>query len=143
MVEGSCLCGQVRFEVGGPLTGAGYCHCEDCRKSSGSAFSAGAMVRASDFRWITGEEHVSSHPRSRNDLSHFFCQRCGSSLITAPLSAFDKEEDQLGLTIGVHLGTLDTDPGLKPRFHMFVRSKAPWFEISDSLPQFPDRPRDT
>ena len=38
-------------------------------------------------------------------------------------------------------GALDDDPGVKPKFHVFVATKAPWFEIADELPQFPELPK--
>src|SRR5574341_1183291 len=120
--RGSCLCGQVRYEVTGELKQPLNCHCSMCRKAHGTAFRTQAWVRAQDFRWQSGAELVSSYESSPGK-HRTFCKVCGSNLITR----MDAKKDLYGLP----LGTLDTDPGIKPQLHIFVASKAPWFDIAD------------
>ena len=133
MLKGSFLCGGVRYEIDGQLDGALNCHCSMCRKAHGAAFRSRAGIRAKDFRWVSGEEQITWFESSSGN-HRGFCRRCGSPL----LSRFDSRPDVYGLP----LGCLDTDPGVKPAMHVFVDSKAPWFEITDALPrhrEFPPR----
>jgi hypothetical protein len=131
MLKGSCLCGGVRYEIDGPLDGALNCHCSMCRKAHGAAFRSRAGVRAKDFRWVNGEELITWFESSVGN-HRGFCSRCGSPL----LSRFDSRPDEYGLP----LGCLDTDPGVRPVMHVFVGSKAPWFEIIDALPRYREFP---
>ena len=78
-------------------------------------------------RWLRGEQNVVGYESSPG-FHRFFCKGCGSSLPGDPSA---------GSTF-IDYGTLDGDPGLRPTFHMFVASKAPWEEISDALPQYPE-----
>jgi hypothetical protein len=126
-VTGSCLCGGIRYEVEGPLGKVVNCHCSMCRKATGAAFRTRAAVPASAFRFLAGEELVSRYPSSRDEL-RTFCRVCGATLATY----FRERPEEIGLP----LGTLDEDPGVRPSAHIFVASKAPWFEITDGLPRF-------
>ena len=125
MVRGSCLCGGVQFEATKiPLIV--LCHCSMCRKANGAPFESGAAVRAADFRLTKGAELAQSYESSPG--SHrVFCRACGSR---APSRSPD------GALWFVPAGLLDDDPGVKPALHMFVGSKAPWWDIRDDLPQF-------
>ena len=131
MIRGSCLCGQIRYELDGGVELINHCHCSMCRKAHGAAFRSRARVRAADFRWVRGEELVIYYASSAGN-HRGFCRVCGSPL----LSRFDHDPSIYGLP----LGALDDDPGVKPKFHVFVANKAPWFDITDELPQFPALP---
>jgi hypothetical protein len=131
MLRGSCLCGGVGYEISGPLSGVLNCHCSMCRKAHGAAFRTRASVKAADFRWVRGEEMVTYYESSPGN-HRGFCRVCGSPL----LSRFDFEPAVYGLP----LGALDDDPGKKPKSHVFVAHKAPWYDIIDELPQFAGLP---
>jgi hypothetical protein len=131
MLRGSCLCGGVRYEIAGPLTGARNCHCSICRKAHGAAFRSRASVNAADFRWVQGEDLITWYASSPGNYRGF-CRVCGTPL----LSRFDHHPSVYGLP----LGPLDDDPGIKPAMHIHVGSKAPWYDISDDLPQYPAMP---
>ncbi len=125
MIHGSCLCGGVRFEVTQvPLIV--LCHCTLCRKANGGAFDAGAAVPASDFKLTRGGELIQDF-KSSPELRRRFCRVCGSRV---------PSEAQNGELYFVPAGLFDDDPGVKPAMHIFVGSKAPWWEITDPLPQF-------
>lgn len=125
MIRGSCLCGGIRFEATDvPLIV--FCHCSKCRKAGGSAFESGATVRAEDLRFEAGAELIQvfeSSPGVRRD----FCRGCGSRI---PSPSRD------GASYFVPAGLLDDDPGACPALHIFVGSKAPWWQIDDDLPKF-------
>ena len=131
MIKGSCLCGGVRFEIEKAVGPFELCHCNRCRKVSGSAFLAGLYVRAQDFRLIEGGEFIATFEapilRSPPAYRTSFCRRCGS-----PVPNLHPDADQVEIPAGL----LDGDPELKADKHIFVECKAPWFEIGDSLPQY-------
>ena len=126
-MRGTCLCRGVQYEITGPLSGALHCHCSMCRKAQGAAFRSRAAVRASDFRWVSGERLITYYQSSPGN-HRGFCRVCGSPIH----SKFDADPTVYGLP----LGTLDDDPEVRPIMHVHVASKAPWFEITDELPQF-------
>jgi len=128
MLKGSCLCSRVAYEISGPLTQAWHCHCIMCRKAHGSAFRTRATVQAKDFAWTRGEGDVTWYSSSPGHYRGF-CSACGTPL----LSRFDQAPDAYGLP----LGALDDDPHIKAACHMFVANKAPWYDITDGLPQYP------
>ena len=97
-----------------------------CRKLHAAAFRTRAKVASKDWEWVSGENLVKYYDSSPGEHKGF-CSECGSSLLTR----FDHLPD----VIGFPLGTLDTDPGVRPERHVFVGSKAPWFDITDQLPQ--------
>lgn len=123
-IRGSCLCGQVRYAVRGPLSGAENCHCSMCRKAHGSAFSTNALVRTSDLH-IDGLAHLSVY-RSSANREKLFCARCGSQLFIRRLNAAH-------MTV-ITLGTLDDDPRTEPARHVFTGSKARWHDPDPRLP---------
>jgi hypothetical protein len=126
MLNGSCACGRIRYEIRGELIGPiTYCHCWRCRKHSGSSFGTTVGVRSDDFVLVSGDELVSSWESSPGIHRHF-AGCCGSPL-------FKKPDDAPGL-LGFRLGTLDSDPGRMADLHYMVGSKAPWVELSDRLP---------
>ena len=126
MVRGSCFCGGIRFEADRvPLITT--CHCSKCRKSRGAAFSVTACVRLEHFRYLQGEDLIQNYQPPGGGYSPFFCRICGSC---APMTLKER-----GLVL-VPAGLLDDDPGVRPALHMFVGSKAPWWEITDEAPQF-------
>jgi hypothetical protein len=131
MLRGSCLCQGVAFEIDGTIKDPLYCHCSMCQKAHGTAFRARGKILAKDFRWLRGKELVRFYESSPGD-HRGFCSVCGSSLIS--------KLDAKPAVLGVALGVLDGDPGVRPLCHVYVGSKAPWFEITDSLPQYETRP---
>src|SRR5690606_20182876 len=74
-IKGSCLCGGVRFQINGPLTGALNCHCSMCRKAHGAAFRSRARVEARDFELLAGEELIKFYESSPGN-HRGFCGVC-------------------------------------------------------------------
>jgi hypothetical protein len=124
MTTGSCLCRAVRYEIDGRLSPIMLCHCSKCRKANGSAFHSGQLCRASRFRFVSGEDAVTEY-RTPSGYTTRFCRHCGSPVPQLVEDGY----------VVVHAGALDEDPGTRPMCHIFVGSKAPWFEIADALPQ--------
>lgn len=98
-----------------------------CRKAHGGAYTTFVKIARGDFRFTQGEEHVVAY-RSSAEVTRSFCRECGGKF----LFDWDRAADYLWLAAG----GLDDDPGITPAFHIFVGSKADWFQIEDSLPQY-------
>ena len=126
MLKGSCLCGGIKYEIDGELGAVTNCHCILCRKTSGSAFASGATIPAKSFRIVGGQELLKEWESSPG-YHRVFCGRCGSPIL--------KRKDNDLERLRFRPGTLDSDPGVKMSKHTHVRSKAPWVEINDGLPQ--------
>jgi hypothetical protein len=124
VLEGSCECGAVRYRVEDAFLYAVNCHCSRCRASTGAAFKPFAgierekleLTRGVDTLLVFGEENA----------NHTRCGVCGSLLYSVVRD---------GGYVHVALGSLVDAPTLRPTGHIFVGSKAPWFEITDDLPQ--------
>src|SRR5688500_14841635 len=130
MITGGCLCGAVRYEVTGPFLRAGHCHCPRCRKHSGAAIGTQGRVRREDFRLVSGEEALRVYRPAPDAAVKVFCSICGSSIFGGTWPE--------GPEVSIRLGSVDGDPGIRPQYHTFVDSRAPWDEITDDLPQFPE-----
>lgn len=126
-LQGSCLCGGVRYQINGPLTGALNCHCSMCRKAHGAAFRSRARVDARDFEFSQGEQLVKFYESSPG-THRGFCGICGAPIF----SRFDDDKSYYGLP----LGSLDSDPHIRPELHVYVSDKAPWHDITDRLPKY-------
>jgi hypothetical protein len=130
---GSCLCAEVAYEITAPAMAMYQCHCSRCRKARGAAHGANLFYPLDSLRWIRGEEDVVDYklPQAQR-FGVSFCRQCGGA--TPRVSALG------GGGIVVPAGALDTDPGMRPMAHIFVGSKAPWFEITDQIPQLEGAP---
>lgn len=123
VLAGSCLCGALRYEVGGALSGLLHCHCARCRKHHGAPFASFTRAAPQQLRWLAGAEQLIDYPSSAARVRRA-CQVCGS-VAPQPFA------EQLLLPVG----NLHGDPGISGGEHVFVGSRAGWHVIADSLPQ--------
>jgi len=121
---GKCDCGAVEYEVEDAFEYALNCHCASCRAVTGSAFKPIGGVKREKLRITAGSESVLIV--GQEDENHTRCAACGSLL-------FSVVRD--GAYVHVALGSLVDAPGIRPTQHIWVSEKAPWFEITDDLPQ--------
>ena len=128
-LRGSCLCNGVQFEITAPFLWASRCHCSRCRKHSGAFGGTQGRVPRDGFRLISGEDLIRVWKPDDGGRVKAFCSVCGSSLFGGDWPDGDQ--------VGIRLGALDGDPGVRPEFHTFVDSKAPWEELpDDGLPRY-------
>lgn len=128
VTEGSCLCGKVAFEATGPAMRMMNCHCSRCRLARSAAHATNVLYKLEDFHFTRGEELVKCyHVPGAQYFKNCFCSHCGSP--TARVSP------ERGFVV-VPAGALDTDPHVEPTAHIFVGSKANWFDITDGVPQY-------
>jgi hypothetical protein len=135
-IRGSCLCGGVQFQITGPLSSPLNCHCSLCRKQHAAPYRSRARVRIKDLQWLQGENLVKYY-QTPGGYQRGFCGECGSPILnrTAPNSKRAAQSPQSLSQYGIPLAILDESP-VRPECHVFVGSKAPWFEITDKLPQY-------
>jgi hypothetical protein len=130
MVTGSCACGTVRYEVTAPFTTAGYCHCRRCQQRSGTAWSLNAMVAPEAFRIVSGADAVRTWRPDGGGQPKSFCGVCGGHV-------FSGDPDGGTAVVGVRLGTVNGDPGIRPRWRQWLESAPDWEPIpDDGLPRF-------
>jgi hypothetical protein len=122
---GECECGTVRYRVADAFLYAMNCHCSRCRAATGSAFKAFAGIEREQLEITDGRDRVVVF--GEEDLNNTRCATCGSLLFSVVRE---------GAYVHVALGSLVDAPSIRPTKHIFVGSKAPWFEITDDLPQF-------
>ncbi len=129
---GSCLCGAVAYEATGEPMFMQSCHCQRCRRSRGAAHGTNIFYRAPQFSWTRGQELIAEYklPEARF-YAVAFCRQCGGAL--------PKVSSERGVAV-IPAGSLDTDPPMRAQRHIFTNYKAPWFEITDALPQFAEGP---
>ncbi len=131
MLKGSCLCGGVTYEVHSELGPIIMCHCSKCRKVTGTAFATNTPISVANFKLVTGENLLSEFESTPN-VFRVFCRNCGSPLYSRRTITPE--------IIRLRIGTLDSAIEDKPTAHVFVASKAEWYEIVDDLPQYAERP---
>jgi hypothetical protein len=125
-LAGKCLCGAIHYTVADDFSYALNCHCSDCRRATGSAFKAFAGIERDKLAITKGEAHVLIFG-DKNASHDVHCKACGSFLYSVIRdSAF----------VHVTMGTLVDAPTIRPTAHIFVGDKAPWFKITDDLPQY-------
>jgi hypothetical protein len=123
-LAGACECGAVHYEVADAFLYAANCHCSRCRAATGTAFKAFAGIERKKLAITAG--HDSLLIVGEEDENHTRCRVCGSLL-------FSVVRD--GAFVHVAMGSLVDAPSIRPTEHIYVGSKAPWFEITDALPQ--------
>ena len=124
-LAGKCLCGAVHYAVADEFVCAANCHCSNCRRTTGSAFKPFAGIGRNRLRITKGEDNLMIVGEANANDTH--CSLCGSLLYSVVRD---------GAFVHVAMGTLVDDPSIRPRAHIFVGSKAPWFTITDDLAQY-------
>ena len=114
----------MRYRVADEFRYAANCHCSNCRAATGSAFKPFAGIERDKLEVVQGADSLLVW--GTEDENHTRCAICGSLLYSVVRD---------GEYVHVALGSLEDEPGIRPTEHIFVGSKAPWFEITDDLPQ--------
>jgi hypothetical protein len=124
MLAGKCFCGAVQYTVADEFLYSANCHCSDCRRTTGSAFKPFAGIEREKLTVTQGADKIMIY--GDDDANNTHCKQCGSPLYSVV---------RAGAFIHVAMGTLIDGPTIRPTKHIFVGSKAPWFTITDGLPQ--------
>lgn len=125
ILSGKCFCGAVEYAVPDSFLYAANCHCSNCRRTTGSAFKPLAGIEREKLHVTRGQDALLIMGDEQGNDTH--CKTCGSLLYSVVRE---------GAYVHVAMGTLIDDPTIRPSEHIFVGSKAPWFVITDDLPQY-------
>ena len=132
VARGSCLCGDIAFTVELPFKFIHNCHCTRCRKARAAAHTTNGFVAKDKVVFQRGQDQIVTYKRpDAKYFTHCFCARCGSGM--------PRLDPDRNIAV-IPLGSLDDSPNQRPDDHIFVGSKAPWYEIADDLPQFTAMP---
>ena len=135
MIEGSCLCGGVKFQIEGEVTPIQKCHATRCRKATGGAYAPELLTSIEGFTWLKGKELITVYAAPLINApplyKRAFCKKCGSPL------PVEIEGTSFMLLLA---GTLDSNPGVSEFRHAFTGQKACWHEITDNLPSYEEEP---
>jgi len=130
-LTGGCNCGTVRFEVRAPFETAGYCHCTRCQRRTGCAASPAGIVSSAHVVITAGVDAIATW-QPEDGFPKSFCDRCGGHLYSGTPGGDG--------VVGVRLGALDGDPGIRPQWHQWVASAVAWEPIpDDGLPRYEAR----
>ena len=131
MIEGGCNCGAIRYKIEGNPVVVAQCHCKNCQRQSGSAFSVNLMVPVAGVT-TTGElnTYEDRDTRSGNPVYRRFCGKCGSPI-------FSDLAEGNGMTI-VKVGTLDDPAPFAPVVSVWTSTKMPWVDLPEGQRSFPE-----
>ena len=130
--SGGCLCGAIRYTCDAEPAMAGHCHCEDCRRSSGSGHSSHLAVPASSVK-LTGDAKGYDRPAdSGNMVTRAFCPDCGAPVFSRNVAMPD--------LIFLRASSLDDLEVFQPQMHVFVMRAASWDRPGSGIPAFDRMP---
>ena len=127
-MTGQCLCGAIKYEIANAPAMMGVCHCKNCQRQAGSAFSTLAGVPKAELTFTEGEPALyrDSDTESGNEVERYFCGTCGSPIY----SALGSQPD----TIFLKTGTMDDTSGFTPMFNVWCDTKQNWVELDANVP---------
>lgn len=131
--SGGCNCGRIRYQFEGEPQAVVACHCLNCQRQGGAAFSINLLL-PDDRLAITGDLKVytDGDTESGKPVYRHFCPDCGSPIIS--------RSDQVpGLSI-VKAGTLDERHGFEPQMHCWTDTAFDWFQLPEGMPASPRNP---
>lgn len=128
-MTGGCLCGAIKYELTEAPAMMGVCHCKNCQRQAGSAFSTLAAVPKEQFKFTQGKPklYVDGDTKSGNQVERYFCADCGSPIY----SALGSQPDSVFLKTG----TMDDTTGFNPQFHVWCDTRQNWVDLPDDVPQ--------
>ena len=132
-VKGSCLCGSVTYSISGDAERFYHCHCQRCRKATGSGHASNILVKPlTSITWLSGEELLGRYkvPEAER-FYNCFCTRCGSPM--------PRVVPELGGVL-IPAGTLDEEPPVMPGGRIFCDSRAQWSCAGGDMPVYAEYP---
>ena len=125
-VNGSCLCGAIRFSVQMPTLFCAHCHCSMCRRNHGAGYVTWFGVDRAGLTIEAGEAQL-AHYASSEHGRRSFCERCGSSLFC--------ESDRHPEQVDVVLANVQSPIDREPQMHIHFDDRAEWVRADDGLPR--------
>lgn len=130
--RGSCLCGSVQYEISGEPKKFYHCHCQRCRKATGTGHATNLFLQPGSLKWLQGEDLVRRYkvPEAQR-FTNSFCSNCGGRV-----PRYVKEVD----AVIIPAGSLDSEPPLRPQARIFWDSRADWSCSAGDLPVHAEYP---
>ena len=125
--SGSCLCGNIKFEITGEFENFFFCHCKSCRKDTGSAHASNLFSSTAKLKWLKGEKEVKTYNHNNSGHVKSFCPKCSSALPNIQMN---------GKVLVVPAGCLDTDVETVPTGHIYLNEKANWDHNLEEYPHY-------
>lgn len=126
-LNGSCLCGAVRYRASGQEKRFYHCHCGRCRKVTGTGHASNLFIEG-ELEWLGGEELLTSYvPPGATRFRNRFCSICGSRM--------PRYDEGYG-TVFIPAGSLDVEPGMQPEARIFCGSRSSWSCCDTGIPEF-------
>ena len=122
-MNGSCLCGEIKYSIEKLSTEIAHCHCKTCRKAHSAAFNTTAGIKPEYFKWVKGEEKLAGYESSKAKV-RYFCPNCGTHLIA-------KKKDAPFWVL--RLGSLDDDPNVTPTNSIWCSQEETWMDYSTEV----------
>ena len=130
ILTGGCLCGSVKYEYSGEPGKSTYCHCYDCQKATGGAYTVGVLSQAAALRIVSGRlKGYTSTGDSGKQITREFCPECGSPLFTRSQMHPD--------LVFIKAGSLDKPELIKPAYQTWTQCAVPWAYLDKNLPFYP------
>ncbi len=131
-LNGSCLCGAVRYEVIGEPKRFYHCHCSRCRKATGTGHASNMFLQPGTLKWLSGEELVRTFkvPEAQR-FTNNFCTTCGGRVARQA-----KGTD----IVLIPAGSLDGPAPIKPQARIFFDSRTSWSCTDETIPVYPELP---
>lgn len=129
-IIGGCLCGSVRYEINGEAAKFYHCHCQRCRKATGTGHASNLLVKPGTLKWIQGEALIKTYkvPEAKR-FTNCFCSSCGGRL--------PRYVQETGFFV-IPAGSLDSEATIRPQARIFWDSRADWSCAADGLPTYPE-----
>lgn len=130
-ITGSCLCGDIAFEIENQFDNFYFCSCAQCRQITGSAFASNLFAKAAGFKWTKGEELVKRFKLPNRDIAKTFCPSCGSGV---PKISAD------GKSVMIPAGSLSQEPNIPAPKRIFQGERPSWaqhYETYKGFERFP------
>lgn len=128
---GSCLCGNITYEVVGEFEKFFFCHCRYCRKDTGSAHASNLFSSSAKLKWLKGEDEVKTYNYNNSGHIKSFCPNCSSALPNIQMN---------GKLLVVPAGSLDSDVLIIPTGHIYQNEKANWDHGLEDIPYYKELP---
>lgn len=122
-ITGGCICENVRFTIKDEFSHFYFCHCEQCRKMTGSAHASNLFTQPQNITWQKGLESISRFDHPRRSFTKVFCNQCGSGLPYVTSN---------GKKLIVPAGCLDSEPSKVPDAQIFCSEQTHWHQHGQS-----------
>lgn len=131
-ITGSCLCGEVKFEIDGDFESFYLCHCKFCQKDTGSAHASNLFSSTAKLVWQTVQDKIKTYHLPSTKHMKSFCSNCGSALPSLQMD---------GKLLVVPAGSLNQDISIKPNAHIFTSSRASWEHDLENVKSYEQLPK--